>query len=77
MKEDRGLRVGEQLAALGAFEIREENEAVGVVSLEQDHAHIGQAVAVDAGERHRVRVVRLGRDRCRKPLGEKPNRIRC
>ena len=33
VKAERRLRVGEQLAALGAFEIREENEAVGVVPL--------------------------------------------
>ena len=41
-----------------------------VEALQEDHAHVGQAVGVDGGERHGVRIVRLGRLRLAKPFGE-------
>ena len=77
MKQGRGLRLREQLAALGTFEIREEDKAAGVVTLQQNHAEIGHAGGVHGGERHRVRIVRLGRLRFAKPRGKKRIRIHC
>ena len=77
MEQQRGLGVGEKLAALGALEIGEEDEAVRILPLQQHHAQIGHAVAVDGGERHRIGIVRLGGLRLGKPLREKRIRIRC
>ena len=71
MKDERGLRVGEKLAPLGALEIGEEDESPGVVVLEENHADIGQAVAVDGRQRHGIGIVQFGGFRLGKPLREK------
>ena len=77
VEAERRLGVGEQLPPLGALEIGEEDEPRRVEALEQHHPHVGQPVAVDGGERHRVGVVGLGGLRRLKPFAEKGDRLRC
>ena len=60
VEAQRGMRLAQQLAALGAFEIGVEDEAARVGVLQQHHAHIRAAFGVDAGNRHRVRFIGLG-----------------
>ena len=45
MKIDRGLRIGDQLAALDAFGVGIEDKAVCVRALQQDEPRPGQIVA--------------------------------
>ncbi len=53
-------RMRRQLAALGALQVGEEDEAVGIDALEQHHPHVGHAGLVHRGQGHGVAVVGLG-----------------
>jgi hypothetical protein len=66
------LGIGRQLAALGAVDMAVEHETVGIISLQQHHAHIRKPVAVHRGQRHGVRIIRLGLPGFGQPSGKKP-----
>ena len=75
MEKQRRLGLRDELAALGALVIRVEDEPVLVEILQQHHADIGQAVRVDGGERHGVRIVRLALLGLEKPGSEEAEGI--
>ena len=75
MEQRRRFHVGGEFAALGAFRITIKNKAAGVETLEQHHAHIGQAIGIRRGERHRIRVVRFGLFGLGKPGGKERERV--
>ncbi len=81
MEAERGLTRGDQLAALGAFQVRvEDKAAVGtpldIEALQEDHAHIGEAAHVNRRERHCVGVVSLVRLGLLEPRLEQRERLR-
>ena len=67
VKQEGGLRLRLQLAALPAAGIGVEDETLGVEALHQHHPEIRQAIGADGRKRHGVRVARLARDRLGHP----------
>jgi hypothetical protein len=59
IERQRRLRRCAQFPALHAVDVRVEDEAALVEALQQDHARIGQSVAIDGRQRHGVRIDRL------------------
>jgi hypothetical protein len=69
-----GLALAEQFLALLALGVGVEDEAIGIVALEQDHADIGQALGIDRRERHAVGIVGLGAPGLLEPFGKQRKR---
>src|SRR6266567_3745288 len=64
-----------ELRALATLVVREENEACGVRTLEQDDAHSRRAVTTDRRERHRGRFGKLRRNGLLQPGLELAQRV--
>ena len=60
---------------LHAVEIGVEDEAALIETLQQHHPRIGQPVGIDGGERHGVRIDRLGALGLGKPRRKQPERL--
>jgi hypothetical protein len=70
MEERGGLWIFGEFPALGRKRIRVEHNAVRVAALHQHHAHVRQAVGAGGGDRHGVRIVRLGGFRLLEPFSK-------
>src|SRR6266404_9034696 len=75
VKQQRGLGICGQLAALLAGDVAVEHETVGVVALHQHHADVGKALRIDGGERHGVGVAGLGLHGFREPVAKQRKRL--
>src|SRR3954470_3290298 len=60
VKTKRRVGVGFKLPALFAVVVREETEAAGIHTLEQNDAHRRFAVGCGGGETHRIDVANVG-----------------
>ena len=76
VEQQRRLGLGQQVRALAAFSVGVEDEALGVVALQQHHAHRRRAVRPDRGHAHGRGIVGLAFGRFFVPFAEKRQRIR-
>ena len=75
VEQQRRARVRDELAALAAAVVREEDEAALVERLQQDHPQRRRAVGRRGRERHRLGIDRLGRARVLEPAPELGQRV--
>ena len=70
VEQSRRLRRRGEFAPLGAFDIGEKDETVGVGLFAEHHPRVRQSARIDRGERHRLGIVDLRRPRFFEPLRE-------
>ena len=75
MEQQRALMGGVQLPSLLTVDIRVEDESAFIEALHQHHAHVGQSVGIDGGERHCGRVAWLACFCLLEPGGKQPQRL--
>ena len=75
VKQQCGLGICGQLAALPAGDVAVEHETVGVVALHQHHSDVGKALGIDGGERHGVGIAGLGLHGFREPVAKQRKRL--
>ena len=75
MEHERRHRLAVELAALGAFDVRIEDETPRIDALEQHHAGVRQPVGIDGRQRHGGRIARFRAGGVLQPGREQPKRI--